>query len=209
MADLKTLPDVRYASSHLELIRFISSSRTHGGLMNVIEYGDPHWQLSLTTAPLTYSDGAMVDAWFQSLRGGIIPVLAKAPHYCTPRALIHNRGAEAQSGTIVNISSVTRIRFQIGAVASGFALSAGDFVTISQGERYHLGRVTKGFGVGAIPTVEIEPPLPSSFTAGATVYFDRATLVMRPLWDAYEPWSREGKTVSMKFMETFYKEAGA
>jgi len=86
MADLKNLPDVRYASSHLELLRFISSSRTYGGLMNVVEYGEPHWQLSLTTAPLNYSDGAMVDAWFQSLRGGLIPVLAKAPHYCTPRA---------------------------------------------------------------------------------------------------------------------------
>jgi len=201
MADLKTLPDVRYASSHLELMRFISSSRTHGGLLNVVEYGEPHWQLSLTTAPLCYSDGQMVDAWFQSLRGGLIPVLAKAPHYCTPRALIHNRGAEVTSGLIVNISSVTRSRFQLGGIASGLALSAGDFVTIKQGERYHLGRVTKGFAVGGASVIEIEPPLPASFTAGADVYFDKAQLVMRPLWDAYEPWQRDSKTVSFKFVE--------
>jgi len=201
MADLKTLPDVRYASSHLELLRFISSSRVASGLMNIVEYGEPHWQMSLTTAPLTYSDGAMVDAWFQSLRGGLIPVLAKAPHYCTPRAHIHNRGAEAISGIIVNISSVTRIRFQIGVFANGLALSVGDFVTIRQGERYHLGRVTKGFAVGGASVIEIEPPLPASFMAGADVYFDRAELVMRPLWDAYEPWQRDSKTVSFKFVE--------
>jgi len=201
MADYKTLPILRYAQSHLELTRFISSSRTHGGLTNVVEYGDPVWQLSLTTAPLNYSDGAMVDAWFQSLRGGLIPVEVKAPHYCTPRAHIKNRGAETQTGLIVNISSVTKSRFQMGGLASGLILSVGDFVTISQEGRYHLGRVTKSFALGGAPIIEIEPPLAASFTAGAVVHFDRATLIMRPIWDAYAPWRHDNKTVSFKFVE--------
>jgi len=195
-----TLPDVPYSRFEFELMRFVSNSRSHGGLMNIVEYGDPIWQAHVTTGFLSYSDGAAFDAWFQSLRGGLIPVLVKSPHYCTPRAHIHNRGAEAQAGTITAI--VDKKKVTIGSIHAGLSLSIGDFVSFEQEGKYALVRVVTASGNGLSRMIEIEPPLPDSITTGATVYFDRAQLLMRPDWSSYEPWRRDNRTVSLKMTES-------
>jgi len=195
-----TLPDVAYSRFEFELLRFVSHSRSHGGLMNIVEYGYPIWQAHVTTGYLNYSDGAAFDAWFQSLRGGLRPVQVKSPHYCTPRAHIHNRGAEAQAGTITGIADKNKVT--IGSIHTGLSLSMGDFVSFEQNGKYALARVIAASGNGLSRVIEIEPPLPDSIGVGATVYFDRVQLLMRPDWSSYEPWRRDKRTISFKLMET-------
>jgi len=194
------LPDIPYSRFEFELLRFVSNSRSHGGLLNIVEYGYPIWQAHITTGFLNYSDGAAFDAWFQSLRGGLKPVEVKSPHYCTPRAHIHNRGAETQAGTISAITDNNKVT--IDSVHGGLTLSMGDFVSFEQAGKYAAARVVVASGSGLSRMIEIEPPLPSSINTGAHVYFDRIQLLMRPVWSSYEPWRRDKKTISFKMVET-------
>ncbi|EJF91687.1 hypothetical protein [Bartonella tamiae] len=196
-----TLPKIDYSFSHFEIQRYVSQSQSNSGLINIYEYSDPRWKVTLTTRPLRYSDGQMIDAWFQSLRGGVKPVLLSSPHYCQPRAHIGNNGAEKQNGTLIAIENKTKLT--IGGSNSSLQLSAGDYVSFSYNTTHALGMVLDASRNNANIIVNIEPSLPDYIKTGATVYFDRAEILTRPIWEDYEKWTWENRSVTFSFMESW------
>lgn len=196
----RPLPNFRYTLANFELERFISSSKSGGQLINIVEYADPAWKFTATTAYLNYSDGQKANAWYDSLCGGLQSALIRSPHYCCPRAHIHNRGAEKQSGVLTDIKN--RNILTVDSVRAELLLSAGDFVSLQYQAYYALARVVEAYGNGNIRTIEIQPKLPGYIEKGAEVKFDRAELLMRPDVSNVSKWSRDRPTLSITFLES-------
>lgn len=196
----RLLPDVKFTNANFELERFISSAKSGGQITNVVEYADPAWKFTATTRTLRYSDGQMVNAWLDSFCGGLKPALIRSPHYCCPRAHIHNRGAETRNGKLTAITNQNVLT--VAAVHAGLVLSAGDFVSLKDGQFYALARVVEAVADGTTRTIEIEPKLPGYIKTGAEVKFDRAELLMRMDVSNMSKWTRDSQTVSFTFMES-------
>lgn len=199
MANIATIPSLQYTFSSFEIQRYVSQSESNSGLINIYEYSDPRWKITLTTRPLVYSDGQMFDAWFQSLKGGIRPVLIRSPHYCQPRAHIGAKGPEKKAGTLVSVQNKTKA--SVSGTDLSLKLSPGDYVSFESNGFYALAMVIAASRSGANMIIDVEPPIPSYIANGATVYFDRAQILARPLWGEYQKWSWNSKTVTCKFME--------
>lgn len=196
----RPLPDVQFTNANFELERFISSSKSGGQLTNVVEYADPAWKFTATTRTLRYSDGQMVNVWLDSLCGGLKPALIRSPHYCCPRAHINNRGAETRNGKLTAITNQNVLT--VATVHASLVLSAGDFVSLQDGQFYALARVVEAVADGTTRTIEIEPKLPGYIKVGADVKFDRAELLMRMDVANVSKWSRDSQTASFTFLES-------
>lgn len=182
----RSIPAVGYAfDDPLMLRRFTSGSQSGGRLTNVIEYADPLWMANLTTAPMLAEDMRAVEAWWDSLREGLRTVLFRSPNYAAPR---DNRAVPAPALTNGTVSTLTSGNVAvITGVAAGLVLGAGDYLSFAAGTGARaLGRVVDSTGAGTSRTVEFEPPLPSTVGVGATVAFDRASLLMRPVRGSFE-----------------------
>ena len=196
----RPLPDVQFTNANFELERFISSAKSGGQLTNVVEYADPAWKFTATTRTLRYSDGQMVNVWLDSLCGGLKPALIRSPHYCCPRAHIHNRGAEKRNGVLTAITNQNVLT--VTTVQAALVLSAGDFVSLQDGQFYALARVVEAVADGTTRTIEIVPKLPGYIKIGAEVKFDRAELLMRMDVANVSKWTRDSTSVSFTFMES-------
>lgn len=195
-----SLPDVQFTNANFELERFISSSKSGGQLTNVVEYADPAWKFTATTRTLRYSDGQMVNVWLDSFCGGLKPALIRSPHYCCPRAHIHNRGPEQRNGVLTTIANQNVLT--VSTVHANLVLSAGDFVSLQDGAFYALARIVEAVADGTTRTIEIEPKLPRYIKTGAEVKFDRAELLMRIDMSNVSKWTRDSRTVSFTFLES-------
>ncbi|KAB0682017.1 hypothetical protein [Aureimonas leprariae] len=191
VATPRSLPAVAWASIPVpELQRFVSASRSGERLANVVEYADPAWTASLTTKAIHQLRMRPVSAWWKSLREGLRPVLYRHPAYVCPAAHVCARGPEADAGYVTSIASGNILG--LGGLAAGLVLAPGDFLSFKQGALTALGQIVETSGNGSTRTVEIEPPLPRAFVAGAQVLFDRIELLMRPVPGS---WSEDPATV--------------
>ena len=196
----RPLPDIKFTTANFELQRFVSTAKSGGQLINIIEYADPCWKFTAKTGFLRYSDGQMVNAWLDSFQGGLGAALIRHPHYCCPRAHIHNRGAETRHGKLAAINNGNELT--VSTVNAGLVLSAGDYVSLQYDKYYALTRVVDATGDGTNRTIVIEPNLPGYIQTGATVLFDRAELLMRLDTTSVTQWSRDNEDVSFTFVES-------
>lgn len=194
------LPVVTWSAFSFELQRFVSQAQSGGRLTNVIEYADPLWLASFSTKAVQHLKMRPVEAWWNSLRGGLRSVLYRHPSYACPVAHIRARGPETDSGVVSSVTSGNVVA--ISSVAAGLVLAPGDFVTLKQSTLYAVGQVVAVSGTGTTRTVEVEPPLPSAFTAGAVVYFDRIEMIMRPVATSWEVSGGTVRSASFQLMES-------
>lgn len=196
----RPLPAIKFTTANFELQRFVSTAKSGGQLINIIEYADPCWKFTAKTSFLRYSDGQMVNAWLDSFRGGLGAALIRHPHYCCPRAHINNRGPETRPGKLTAIANGDELT--VSTVHAGLVLSAGDYVSLQYDRYYALTRVVDATGDGTNRTIVIEPNLPGYIQTGATVLFDRAELLMRLDITNVTQWSRDNEDVSFTFVES-------
>lgn len=196
----RPLPAIKFTTANFELQRFVSTAKSGGQLINIIEYADPCWKFTAKTSFLRYSDGQMVNAWLDSFRGGLGAALIRHPHYCCPRAHINNRGPETRPGKLTAIANGDELT--VSTVHAGLVLSAGDYVSLQYDRYYALTRVVDATGGGTNRTIVIEPNLPGYIQTGATVLFDRAELLMRLDITNVTQWSRDNEDVSFTFVES-------
>ena len=196
----RPLPDVQFINTFFELQRFVSTAKSGGQLINIIEYADPCWKFTAKTRALGYSDGQMVNAWLDSFQGGLNPALIRDPLYHYPRSHIHNRGPETRHGKLTAINNGNELT--VSTVNAGLVLSAGDYVSLQYDRYYALTRVVDATGDGTNRTIVIEPNLPGYIQTGATVLFDRAELLMRLDTTSVTQWSRDNENVSFTFIES-------
>ncbi|WP_295964310.1 hypothetical protein [uncultured Bartonella sp.] len=196
----RPLPAIKFTTANFELQRFVSTAKSGGQLINIIEYADPCWKFTAKTSFLRYSDGQMMNAWLDSFRGGLGAALIRHPHYCCPRAHINNRGPETRPGKLTAIANGDELT--VSTVHAGLVLSAGDYVSLQYDRYYALTRVVDATGGGTNRTIVIEPNLPGYIQTGATVLFDRAELLMRLDITNVTQWSRDNEDVSFTFVES-------
>ncbi|CAM1633428.1 hypothetical protein [Bartonella apis] len=196
----RPLPAIKFTTANFELQRFVSTAKSGGQLINIIEYADPCWKFTAKTSFLRYSDGQMVNAWLDSFRGGLGAALIRHPHYCCPRAHINNRGPETRPGKLTAIANGDELT--VSTVHAGLVLSAGDYVSLQYDKYYALTRVVGAWGDGTNRTIVSEPNLPAYIQTGATVLFDRAELLMRLDITNVTQWSRDNEDVSFTFVES-------
>lgn len=196
----RPLPAIKFTTANFELQRFVSTAKSGGQLINIIEYADPCWKFTAMTSFLRYSDGQMVNAWLDSFRGGLGAALIRHPHYCCPRAHINNRGPETRPGKLTAIANGDELT--VSTVHAGLVLSAGDYVSLQYDRYYALTRVVDATGDGTNRTIVAEPNLPAYIQAGASVLFDRAELLMRLDITNVTQWSRDNEDVSFTFVES-------
>lgn len=196
----RPLPAIKFTTANFELQRFVSTAKSGGQLINIIEYADPCWKFTAKTSFLRYSDGQMVNAWLDSFRGGLGAALIRPPPYCCPRAHINNRGPETRPGKLTAIANGDELT--VSTVHAGLVLSAGDYVSLQYDRYYALTRVVDATGGGTNRTIVIEPNLPGYIQTGATVLFDRAELLMRLDITNVTQWSRDNEDVSFTFVES-------
>ena len=196
----RPLPDIKFTNADFELQRFVSTAKSGGHLINIVEYADPCWKFTAKTCFLRYSDGQMVNAWLDSFQGGLGAALIRHPHYCCPRSHIHNRGAETRHGKLAAINNGNELT--VATVNAGLILSAGDYMSLQYDKYYALTRVVDAWGDGTNRTIVAEPNLPAYIQTGATVLFDRAELLMRLDTTSVTQWSRDNENVSFTFLES-------
>lgn len=194
------LPVFTWSSIQLELQRFVSQSQSGGRLTNVVEYADPIWLASFTTKSVQHLKLRPLEAWWQSLRGGIRSVRYRHPSYSCPVAHIRARGPELDSGIVSTITSGNVLA--VSSVAAGLILTPGDYITVAQGALYAVGQIVAVSGAGTTRTIEIEPPLPSTFAAAAVVYFDRIEMLMRPVVTSWEATGSTVRSASFQLVES-------
>lgn len=194
----------------MNLQRFVSQAESKSGFINNVEYADPKWMLSLETRGYqdnfnNLDDGLPsldeVKAFWASLRGGIRSVLIRHPKYICPRGNKDNPDAAKQTGYLEkvengNILTVTGHDRQL-------KLSAGDYASFQYGDCRGLGLIVSTWYNANSIGMEVEPKLQSYIKAGATVYFDRIELIMRPDNNSFSisngyPY----KTAKFQFMES-------
>lgn len=194
----------------MNLQRFVSQADSKSGFINNVEYADPKWILSLETRGyqdnFNHLDDGLpsideVKAFWASLRGGIRSVLIRHPKYICPRENKDNPNAAKQTGYLEkvengNILTVTGNDPQL-------ELSAGDYASFQYGDYRGLGLIISTWNNADSIGMEVEPKLQSYIKAGATVYFDRIELIMRPDNNSFSisngyPY----KTAKFQFMES-------
>lgn len=196
----RAMPDIKFTNADFELQRFVSTAKSGGQLINIIEYAEPCWKFTAKTGFLRYSDGQMVNAWLDSFQGGLGAALIRHPHYRCPRAHINNRGPETRHGKLTAINNGNELT--VSTVNAGLVLSAGDYVSLQYDKYYALTRVVDATGDGTNRTIVAEPNLPAYIQTGATVLFDRAELLMRLDTTSVTQWTRDNENVSFTFLES-------
>ncbi|MEH6721056.1 MAG: hypothetical protein V7704_19425 [Aurantimonas endophytica] len=180
----RLLPPTNWADINFRLERSISHSRSGNRLTNVVEYADPLWMVTLKTIPIRREDYTEIEAWWHSLRGGLRTIEFFHPALPSPRAHLKDMGPAQTVGTVaavVNSGTVSAT-----GLAASLIISRGDYVTFFNGT-HHVGQVTDTAGAGTTRTIEFEPAFPpGSVFAGAEVYFDRASLIMRPVAGSFQ-----------------------
>jgi hypothetical protein len=195
------LPPTTWASFSLDLRRFVSQAQSGGRLTNVMEYADPLWTADFATKAMQHLKLRPVEAWWHSLRGGLRSVLYRHPSYSCPAAHIASRGPELDSGLVSTITAGNVLA--VSSVAAGLILAPGDFVTVKQGAAlYAVGQIVAVSGTGTARTIEVEPPLPMAFAAGAVVYFDRIEMIMRPVATSWQANPGTVRTASFQLIES-------
>lgn len=174
-----SLPAVRFLPSYPVLNRQVSASRSGSRIVSTIEYGDPFWTILMTTTGLSASERLLVEAFIDQARGGMQTILYTPKHQCLPQAYWGNPSAAAIA-TDGELASVSGQTITIDEVTNGLTLSAGDLISLSDGDYHAIFRVeVGGVASGGAVSVTVNLPVPSWLPVGSLVRFKNPRMNMR------------------------------
>jgi hypothetical protein len=191
----RALPAFVYAvEAQMRLVMGTTSARLRGGGVQTVEHSQPYWDVQWSTAPLTRAQKAELQAWWESLRGGLKSFLAYDPFNAFPNAYsseaavlaLSRFGGGAFNGSF-GLTTVAANELRSSASASrppaALVLTQGDMISVTQAGRYSLHRVVETVtadasgNFGSTNAIAIEPAIATaSFTGGTAV-----ANVVRPL----------------------------
>lgn len=185
-------------SCDMRLEEVTTTGMTRGGGVISTELAPAWWRLEIETQPLTRAQKADLQAWWNTLRGGLKTFLAydhfsqwpsayasEAAVLALPRAA--SLGAFNGTFEITAFTSVYEMRTVNPAalrLPANFTLTAGDYIGLVQSGRYSLHRIVEtvtsnasgNMAGGAGPALFVEPAVNTTlFTAGAVAN------IIRPL----------------------------
>lgn len=166
-------------------------TRSWGGAIVSTELAPAYWTFELEAPAITTARKAELKAWWDSLQGGLKTFLAHDFAHAFPLAYASESAVLALTRAVVGGAfdgtfEITTILTGGGGLRSvnaatlrppaDFTLTAGDYISIVQSNRYSLHRLLNtvtsnangNFSSAVNDDLFIEPPLTSLFTAGAT-----------------------------------------
>ncbi|EJL57971.1 hypothetical protein PMI09_00676 [Rhizobium sp. CF122] len=193
----RELPDVDFVTADFILDSPVKASASGSRLINYTQVEDPAWVANLTTRPLVYSQYAVVEAWWLSLREGLRSVLFRHPFVCYPAAHGEDQVPADDAGNLVSVTDGNVL--SINGVDASLDLAVGDRIGLERSSKYFVGRVTEVTGSGVSRTVAVEPPpFDAVAQSGAVVRFAKPGLVMRPVPGSFQA-PRSGRFYSVSF----------
>lgn len=177
-------------TSEFEPQRYMATNQLYGGTTQVREVAETRWRGSFTYAPRRRPEHQALQAWLDSLRGGLRAFLAhdhmkpfpvRYPGGVTGLA---RAGGGAFDGT-GGVSGRSAAGFSMTTLPAGFDLKAGDMVGLVEAGRYGLFRLAEDALASAsgIAALVVEPRFNTSLFTGAA----RANLVRPPCTMILDP----------------------
>ena len=169
--------DIPLRVKRFEIMRSVAASRSGNRVSGRSEVHEPFWEVELETKALLYGERMKMEAWLQSMRGGLHRALYWHKLSCFPLAHPGDGGVAVTAGTLSSVASGNVL--SVSGVNSGLVLTVGDLIGIEATHRA-LGMITEVSGSGTSRTITIEPEPPVDVAVvSATVRFVKPTLIMR------------------------------
>ena len=184
----RTLPSfLKGGEADLRLNKGTTAALLRGGGVQTVQHSQPYWDFTWTSPALTRAQKAELQAWWDSLRGGLKSFLAydpsnSYPNYYASAATVlalTRFGGGTFDGTF-GLTTVNANELRSSAATpvapASLTLSAGDLISVSQSGKYTLHRIVETVtattsGVfGPSNPILIEPAITTSlFTAGTAI----------------------------------------
>lgn len=187
----RSLADLSFAVAmecDLQLVTGTAGGRTRGGGTLSVEIAAPYWDFRMETRPLTRSEKAQLQAWWNTLRGGGKTFYAWDRFNSYPQAYasqsavlaLTRAGGGSFDGTfeITSVPDAYSLRTNGGAafLPANFVLTAGDYISCIKSGVRSLHRVTQDVTatIGGVMNaserqIAIEPAINTTiFTASFT-----------------------------------------
>lgn len=181
----RTYPSVlRAAATSLTFDRVLAFSRTRGGVVRASERGRTLATLSITTPPMKRPAYAALQAWVDSLRGGLNQFYGYDLLRCRPAfypgsgwAGFVRAAGGAFDGTIT-VTSAAGYIVNVSGLPNAFVISEGDYISWAWGSTRTLHRVVLGGTTsGGVGSLQLEPDVPPGGTYPATAKLEKADAV--------------------------------
>lgn len=194
------LMSVRYANAPLRLVPQQELSTIASGVSIGKDLGPALWFGDFTTVALGNDDALAFEALLNSLDGVVQTFEAYDVRRPYPRA--HADGAFTDSATLASVNANNKA-LALAGLASGFALSVGDYLSFDYGSSRALHQVMEPATVGAggvTPQFEVRPHIRPGFTAGAAVRLKKPAGLFTLLPGSVSPPTKvTARTMSLSF----------
>src|SRR3954463_9912300 len=160
------IPYNHFQSVSFTLKRTTSRNDLYGGITQVLEQGTPRWFATYKTAPLSEIQRRVFLAFYDRLKGGLVPFVGYDPSIPVPVGYM-DFGLPAGFSGLTSISSISSTGFVVGGLPAAFELVPGDLIGLIQGDNYALHRVVVG-GVGTTISVSVIPDVITSIYTAPT-----------------------------------------
>jgi len=157
-------------TSNFRIAQGVSINRLNSGVSQVRQFAEPRWTAEFTYAGLMRREHQAIEAWIDSLRGGLLDFYAHDPLKPYP---VMYPGGVYPAGTVgaANVTSVGVNTIGISGLPATFAIKAGDHVGLVEGARRGLFRILEDL-TGSSGTLNIEPRIVGGqFTTGSFAQF--------------------------------------
>lgn len=198
-----SMPGVRFRTGVPRLVRSTSIARAGSRAISWVESADPFWQIEIATAPLSFEERVLLDAFHDEAGSGERTVRYTPPQSISvPQAYWDSPNA----AVLTNLGSVTAIAggytISFNSVDNGLVLRRGDLIGLATGEYRALCRIMTGAtAAGNTMTVKVEPAVPGYITTGAVVRFKSPELNCRMLPDTFSMSDEAHPTASFTLVE--------
>ncbi|MGO4838347.1 hypothetical protein AB4144_39490, partial [Rhizobiaceae sp. 2RAB30] len=126
------LPGVSFRTGVPRLVRSTSIARTGNRAISWVESADPFWQIEMTTAPLSFEERILLDAFHDEAGSGEKTVVFTPPRsLAVPQAYWNTPNAPAlgNPGTVTAITDGHTVAFN--SIAPGLELRRGDLIGLA------------------------------------------------------------------------------
>lgn len=188
-------------------------ARTRGGAVQTAERGRSLWSIDAKTTILAPAQFEEMQAWFDSLRGGLNTFIFYDPGRARPRAYpgVGWAGVTRHSGLpftgSCTLQSASGYTVQLSDLPTSYVLSAGDMLCWLWGSTRTLHRAVETVtAVNGALTVQVEPDVPPGSPTLAQVALETAHAVFR-LVDPFPAPPRVtygGDQISFKAIQALY-----
>jgi hypothetical protein len=142
----------------------VSVNRLNGGVTQVRQYAEPRWVADFSYSPMHRASYQAVEAWIDSLRGGLLDFYGHDP--LKPLPITYRSGLPSGfPGDPITVFAVGTNSISVAGLPTGFVLKAGDHIGIKEGTRRGLFRIMEDF-VGTTGALNVEPRVNGFTTAG-------------------------------------------